>query len=59
MLRLIANPDVQITAVCDPVKVRDSVRRVLEDPNWGPGVTGIRAGRDMAKEIIETGSLRT
>jgi len=66
MLRLIANPDVQITAVCDPVKdgtnyidwsktgIRDSVRRTLEDPNWGAGVTGIRAGRDMAKEIIET-----
>ena len=65
LVRLIANPDVQITAVCDPVKdatnyidwskngIRDSVRRVLEDPNWGVGVTGIRAGRDMAKEIIE------
>src|SRR5262249_40666279 len=34
--------------------IRDSVRRTLEDPNWGSGVTGIRAGRDMAKEIIET-----
>jgi hypothetical protein len=30
------------------------VRRVLENPDWGAGVTGIRAGRDMAKEIIET-----
>jgi hypothetical protein len=66
MLRLIAAPEVQITAVCDPVKdgtnyidwdktgIRDSVRRVLEDSNWGAGVSGIRAGRDMAKEIIET-----
>jgi hypothetical protein len=66
LLRLIANPDVQITAVCDPVKdgtnyidwdktgIRDSVRKVLDDPSWGEGVTGIRAGRDMAKEIIET-----
>src|SRR6516225_3652669 len=66
MLRLIANPDVQITCVCDPVKdgtnyidwdktgIRDSVRKVLDDPSWGEGVTGIRAGRDMAKEIIET-----
>ncbi len=66
LLRLIANPEVQIIAVCDPVKdgtdyvdwsktgIRDSVRKVLEDPNWGAGVTGIRAGRDMAKEIIET-----
>jgi hypothetical protein len=66
MLRLIATPEVQITAVCDPVKdgtnyvdwsatgIRDSVRRTLENPNWGEGVNGIRAGRDMAKEIIET-----
>ena len=66
MLRLIATPEVQITAVCDPVKdgtnyvdwdkngIRDSIRKTLENPNWGAGVTGIRAGRDMAKEIIET-----
>jgi Oxidoreductase family, NAD-binding Rossmann fold/Oxidoreductase family, C-terminal alpha/beta domain len=66
MLRLIATPGVQITAVCDPVKdgtnyidwskngIRDSVRRVLENPNWDAGVSGVRAGRDMAKEIIET-----
>ncbi len=66
LLRLVANPEVQITAVCDPVKdgtnyvdwdktgIRDSVRKVLEDSSWGAGTTGIRAGRDMAKEIIET-----
>jgi len=66
MLSLVATPQVQITAVCDPVKdgtnyvdwsktgIRDSVRRTLEDPNWGAGVGGIRAGRDMAKEIVET-----
>jgi len=66
MLRLIATPDVQITAVCDPVKdgtnyidwdktgIRDSVRKVLENPTWGSGISGIRAGRDMAKEIVET-----
>jgi hypothetical protein len=66
LLRLVPTPDVQVTAVCDPVKdgtnyvdwdktgIRDSVRKVLEDPGWGGGVTGIRAGRDMAKEIIET-----
>jgi predicted dehydrogenase len=66
MLRLLPAPDVQITAVCDPVKdgtnyvdwdktgIRDSVREFLETPSWGEGVNGIRAGRDMAKEIIET-----
>ena len=35
-------------------RTRDSVRKVLENPNWGAGVSGIRCGRDMAKEIIET-----
>ncbi len=66
MLRLLPLPDVQITAVCDPVKdgtnyvdwdktgIRDSVREFLQLPGWGEGVAGIRAGRDMAKEIIET-----
>ncbi len=66
LLRMTANPDVQITAVCDPVKdgtnyidwdkndIRDRVRKFLENPDWGAGVEGIRAGRDMAKEIIET-----
>ncbi len=66
MLRLITAPEVQITAVCDPVAegtnyvdwdkkgIQDSVRKVLENPSWGAGVSGIRAGRGMAKEIIET-----
>jgi len=65
LLRLLPAPDVQVTAVCDPVKdgtnyvdwdktgIRDDVRTFLELPRWGEGVTGIRAGRDMAKEIVE------
>lgn len=66
LLRLVAEPEVEITSVCDPVEdgtdyidwskhgLRDSVRQALEDPSWGAGITGIRAGRTMAKEIIET-----
>ena len=66
MLQVMAIPEIQIVAVCDPVKdgtnyvdwsahgIRDSVRRTLENPSWGDSVGGIRAGRDMAKEIIET-----
>jgi hypothetical protein len=66
MLQLLASPAVQITSVCDPVKegynyvdwsrngIRDAVRRTLENPTWGDGIRGIRAGRTMAKEIIET-----
>ena len=66
LLRWVAVPEVQITAVCDPVKdatnyidwdktgLRDSIRKTLGDPNWGGDYTGIRAGRDVAKNIIET-----
>jgi len=66
LLRLLPLPDVQVTSVCDPVKdgtnyvdwdktgIRDGVRELLKVPDWGAGVSGIRAGRDMAKEIIET-----
>jgi hypothetical protein len=66
MFRLVASPGVQIVAVCDPEKdntnyvdwsptgIRDSIRKLLENPSWGEGVTGIRAGRDVGKEIVET-----
>ncbi len=66
MFRLVTNPEVQIVAVCDPEKdntnyvdwdktgIRDSIRKLLENPNWGEGVEGIRAGRDVGKEIVET-----
>ena len=65
LLRLLPLQDVQVTAVCDPVKdgtnyvdwdktgIRDGVRELLKVADWGAGVAGIRAGRDMAKEIIE------
>lgn len=65
MTRLVANPDVQIISVCDPVKegnnyidwsktgLRDNIRRTLEDRNWGEGMTGIRAGRDAGRELVE------
>ncbi len=66
MFRLVTNPEVQIVAVCDPEKdntnyvdwdktgIRDSIRKLLESPSWGEGVQGIRAGRDVGKEIVET-----
>ena len=66
MFRLVTNPEVQIVAVCDPEKdntnyvdwdktgIRDSIRKLLENPSWGEGVEGIRAGRDVGKEIVET-----
>jgi len=66
MLRLVANPEVQIVAVCDPEKdntnylewgkdeIRNSIRKVLEKPTWGEGVKGVRCGREVGKEIVET-----
>ncbi len=65
MLRLLANPNVQIVSVCDPEKdntnyvdwsptgLRDEIRRALEDPSWGGDSKGIRAGREVARDIIE------
>jgi hypothetical protein len=66
MLRVVANPEVQIVAVCDPEKdntnyvdwssndLRDSIREALENPTWGEGIKGIRAGREVGREIVET-----
>ncbi len=65
MASLIAQPDVQITSVCDPNKystnyvdwspngIRNTVRRVLDEPDWGSGMKGIPGGRDVGRELIE------
>ena len=62
---LIQDPQVQIVAVCDPVKdatnyldwaknaIRDSVRRLLEEPGFNEGVPGIRGGRDQFQQIVQ------
>lgn len=66
MIPLLRNPAVQIVAVCDPNKdstdyidwskngIRDSIRRALDKPSWGEGVNGIRGGREVGREVIET-----
>jgi predicted dehydrogenase len=66
MLQMLALPDLQIVAVCDPNKdstnyvdwsrngMTESIRRTLEKPDWRAGIDGIPGGRDVAKEIIET-----
>ena len=57
--------DLQLVAVCDPNRdsddyrdwsqngLRNSVRRFMNNPNWG-SETGIRAGREAGKELIES-----
>jgi GFO/IDH/MocA oxidoreductase family protein len=63
---LVARPELQFVAVVDPNRDtqnyvdwsawgnRTSIRRFLEDPTWGANDTGIRAGREVARQIMET-----
>jgi hypothetical protein len=62
---LVARPDLQFVAVVDPNRDsqnyvdwgewgnRDKIREFLGDPSWGATDTGIRAGRDVARQIME------
>ena len=62
----VRRPDVHFVAVVDPNRDsqnyvdwspngnRTTVRRFLEAPQWGANDQGIRAGREVAKEIMET-----
>ncbi|MBI4657386.1 MAG: Gfo/Idh/MocA family oxidoreductase [Verrucomicrobia bacterium] len=66
MLRMLTMPEVQIVAICDPVKdghdyvdwsrdgLRASIANALGKPDWRRGAPGIPGGRDVAKELIET-----
>jgi hypothetical protein len=66
MLPLLAEPEVQIVAVCDPVKdgndyvdwskdgLRDAIAKALDNPAWRRGQPGIPGGREVARKIVET-----
>ncbi len=66
MLPMLAMPEIQIVAVCDPVKdghdyvdwskddLRASIATALGRPDWRRGAPGIPGGREVAREIIET-----
>lgn len=66
MLDLLRLPEVQIVAVCDPVKdgheyvdwsadgLRASMAKAMGKSDWRKGAPGIPGGRDVAKELIET-----
>jgi hypothetical protein len=61
----VERPDVQFVAVVDPNRDtqnyvdwsafgnRNRIQKVLGEPEWGAADKGIRAGRDVAKEIME------
>src|SRR6266511_3752891 len=66
MLPMLAMPEVQIVAVCDPVRdghnyvdwskddLRASIATALGRPDWRRGAPGVPGGREVATEIIET-----
>src|SRR5215468_10825554 len=63
---LVARPDLQFVAVVDPNRDsqnyvdwdrtgnRDKIREFLGNPDWGADHTGHRAGREVAKQIMES-----
>src|SRR5436309_4147294 len=66
MPAMLAVPEIQIVAVCDPVKeshdyvdwskdgLRADIASALGKPDWRRGAPGIPGGREVAKEVIET-----
>jgi hypothetical protein len=63
---ILASPDVQVVAVCDVEKdgihylewgkdqIRDTIRRLIEEPTWREGSGHVPGGRDVGKEVVET-----
>ena len=65
MVDMLALPQIQLVAVCDPNKdstdyvdwskdgLRSSIAACLGKPNWRQGGPGIPGGREVAREIVE------
>jgi predicted dehydrogenase len=63
---ILARPEVQIVSICDVEKdgknylewskndVRNTIRRMIDEPNWREGSNYVPGGRDVGKEIVET-----
>ena len=63
---LLADPSIQIVAVCDPNKdsndyvdwgrdeIRNIIRKLMGRPTWREGVEGIPGGREVGRQVIET-----
>ncbi len=66
LMAMLPIPDIQVVAVCDPVKdsneyvefskggVLRSIQNFLGKPNWRAGVKAAPGGREVAREIVET-----
>jgi predicted dehydrogenase len=62
---LLADPRIQIVAVCDPNRnsedyvewgkngIRNKIRSYLDNPTWGEHITGCPGGREIGREIVE------
>ncbi|MBN1999319.1 Gfo/Idh/MocA family oxidoreductase [candidate division KSB1 bacterium] len=62
---LVRDERIQIAAVCDPVEnstnyldwskygIRDSIRELLEEPDYDEGVDGIRCGREPFRNVVQ------
>lgn len=62
---LLAHPRIQIVAVCDPNRasnnyvewgkgsIRNTIRRILDQPAWQANETGCPGGCDIGKEVID------
>lgn len=66
MLPLLAVPEIQVVAVCDPNKeargyrdwgkdyLRNEIRKTINNANWSPGGdNGVAGGRDNGKAIVD------
>src|SRR5258706_9422312 len=65
MTAMLAMPEIQIVAACDPNKeshdyvdwskdgLRAEIASAIGKPDWRRGAPGIPGGRDVAKEVIE------
>jgi len=63
---LLAEPEIQIVAVCDPNtdsndyvewgknSIRNTIRTYLGKPNWREGDTGCPGGREIGREVVDT-----
>jgi len=63
---ILARPDVQIVAMCDVEKdgknylewskgdIRNTIRRLIQNPTWREGSNNVPGGRDVGKEVVES-----
>jgi len=62
---LLAAPEIQVVSVCDPNTdstdyvdwskdgLRNDIRRLLGNPDWRAGSSGIPGGREVGREVVE------